>query len=88
MAFLRVFKEAYITKCTEENITKLEHVFMIMTKLQQIDDPTLKQHKLQQVCQLLYDVGLISDSKDTTNALEVYNQHLLQRIREIVKMSQ
>lgn len=75
-------------KYTEENIAKLERVFKIMTKLKRTDDLVLKQQKLRQACQLLYEVGMISDPKDTTNALEVYDRHLFQRIREVVQKSQ
>lgn len=75
-------------KYTEENINKLECVFNIMVTLADVKESAVKHSKLQQVCQLLYEVGLVNDPNDTTSVMEIYNQHLLNRIREIVQKSQ
>lgn len=80
-------KEACM-KYTEENINKLEYVFKIMINLQDIKDTTVKQSKLHQVCQLLYEVGMVDNPKDTDKAIEIYSKYLLNDIRKIVQKSQ
>ena len=75
-------------KYTEENISKLESVFKIMINLQGIKDSAVKQRKLHQVCQLLYEVGMVDDPEDTDKTIKIYDQYLLNDIRKIVQKSQ
>lgn len=75
-------------KYTEENINKLEYVFKIMINLQDIKDTTVKQSKLHQVCQLLYEVGMVNDPKNVAKAIKIYDQYLLDTIRKIVQKNQ
>lgn len=75
-------------KYTEENISKLESVFKIMINLQSIKDPATKRRKLRQVCQLLYEVGMVDDPKNVDKAITIYDRYLLNCIREIVQKNQ
>lgn len=75
-------------KYTEENISKLESVFKIMVTLKDTKDPATKQRKLRQVCQLLYEVGMVDDPKNVDKAIKIYDQYLLDTIRKIVQKNQ
>lgn len=75
-------------KYTEENISKLESVFKIMVTLKDTKDPATKQRKLRQVCQLLYEVGMVDDPEDIDKAITIYDRYLLDTIRKIVQKSQ
>lgn len=75
-------------KYTEENISKLESVFKIMINLQSIKDPATKQRKLRQVCQLLYEVGMVNNPRNVDKAITIYDRYLLNCIREIVQKNQ
>lgn len=75
-------------KYTEENISKLESVFKIMINLQDVKDSNKKQRKLRQVCQLLYEVGMVDDPKNVDKAIKIYDQYLLDTIRKIVQKNQ
>lgn len=74
-------------KYTEENISKLESVFKIMVTLKDTKDPVTKRRKLRQVCQLLYEVGMVDDPKNVAKAIKIYDQYLLDTIRKIVQKS-
>lgn len=75
-------------KYTEENISKLERVFKIMINLQDVKDSNKKQRKLRQVCQLLYEVGMVDDPEDIDKAITIYDRYLLDTIRKIVQKNQ
>lgn len=73
---------------TQENIEKLEEVYKIMMQASDITDTAKKNAEIMKAGELLKQVGLIQEANDPKAIVAAYNEHVLGRIREIVKKTQ
>lgn len=72
-------------KYTEENIKKLEEVYRIMMAASNLQNATKRNQMILQAGKLLHEVGLVSKTANVQQITAVYSDHILGRIREIVR---
>lgn len=74
-------------KYTDENIQKLERVYRIMMAASQLQNTAKKNQMILQAGKLLHEVGLVSKTASVQQITATYNAHVLNRIREIIRIS-
>ena len=74
-------------KYTDENIQKLEKVYRIMMLASQLHNAAKRKPMILQAGKLLSEVGLVSKADDMQQITAAYNAHVLNRIREIIRIS-
>lgn len=72
-------------KYTEKNIEKLEKVYKIMMAASELQSEAKRNQEILKAGKLLNEVGLVSKTDDIQQIAAAYNDHVLNRIREIVK---
>lgn len=72
-------------KYTEENIKKLEEVYRIMMTASQLQNTAKRNQEILKAGELLGEVGLVSNADDMQQITAAYSDHILGRIREIVR---
>lgn len=75
-------------KYTEENIKKLEKVYKIMMIASQLHNAAKRNQMILQAGKLLSEVGLVSKTANVQQITAAYSDHILGRIREILRKEQ
>lgn len=72
-------------KYTEENIKKLEEVYRIMMAASNLQNTAKRNQEILKAGELLGEVGLVSNADSVQQITAAYNNHVLGRIREIIR---
>ena len=76
-----------LMKYTEENIKKLEEIYRIMMTASNLQNTAKRNQMILQAGKLLSEVGLVSKTANVQQITAAYNAHVLNRIREIIRIS-